>query len=1420
MNVTTYQEQFIFGTLHSSSNYICYRLIEITNSNTNVFENTKVLLNSCKLFQTQYVNVDNTWTQYYSLDLSKQLIHMDVETNKIYTVTEELISNSPISIEKSPLCIFYLLTDIENNKRFLLFTIHHSIYDSFMTKLILDFVFDQKKIEFIIPSQEYYSHSETIKDWWRAYLNKESIVSSFFCIPTSSTHDKSYETIKYSSFGKYWESIKLFCSQYNISRYSFLLFIWGFLLDLYTLNSSTPCIIGLYNNRSDKYSNSMIPLMTSLCHLVQLDRNASLVQNIQTIYLNYKSVLDHSSIDYHNIHNIISSKEKSFTCLNLVYEQYEYPQTNSYRIHRNINYRQHQYDLMIDVNISKEDNEYESRYNWSSESFGNCVLLSFSTTKYTKEFIDILYERFEYILNQTLERPLELLENISFQIDHADTVSGELSYTYPIAFNPLSDSYIVYKDKKTTYQELYKKSMEWINSHSNLCGKIVIISMLRSDQFLIILLALYLSGAIYCPVHPSEPVERLNHLIEKTQPSLVVFENREIVYYNNNTYNNDEMYILSTSGTTGTPKQVVISRTSFLNNIRSVLSTTQLFHKNTILQTSKCTFDVHVIETLGSLLTECNIVIPDEQYLLKSSYISTLINTYQVEIFPCVPSYLNILFSSRLHNESYSVVSEFWFVGEPVPFNLIKDLCSHKSSYKFYNCYGPAETTIYSTIHSITGKETNCIPIGKSLPGYTVFVMNKYFQPCPAYMKGEIYIGGHALMNEYLNDPRKTNEVITVHPSFGRLYKTGDIGMWTSDYNLLYLGRVDHQVKINGQRLEPSEIEQVLLKNTTLKQVIVYKHPNDSDCLSCYYICKETEEINKSKLVQVCSKYLPPFMIPQKWLQLISFPLSSNSKIDRKQLPYINIETKEESICDNLEDAVLQSYQQVLQNKNFRFEDDFFLFGGSSILANLISRKLKRWNVSMIDVLKYHSPSSLCSFISTRSNLSSSIISNSISKVDLPKMTHLLYTGSGVYSSGLGLKRYQQSSKIKNCWDAVETYFLKYYGFSFININTHNPKKLEIDLSPDMIVKYESIIHPDLGPIFETELKTKKIIFENSEGLMQNLYFQQPLILLSSISELYYLKDTNQISPVKYSAGFSFGELISLFTCYNSLEPLIDWIELIFKRMILCTYQSSQSNKVYKTYYINLDLVNPKKQLTNSLMAYMFSLISSKTNKLIEIVSYYLDNSYLLFCGEKESVSILLSTLDELYQLDSSSIPITKELIKEFVSTITSYTDIDIENRNYITELSFHLPSHTYVYQNLVSWTRDSYSVLLEKHPLDYSDVCNRHITSLTGIPISLDDTFLHSLKEFIPNEMFVKLEQYKTTMNDQSYFIHLLIELMSVLIIHPSKWSSVLEYMLLDKTTSSISEISSVKTFKNLLLMLKMSKKQSCLSYHHFEVN
>lgn len=332
--------------------------------------------------------------------------------------------------------------------------------------------------------------------------------------------------------------------------------------------------------------------------------------------------------------------------------------------------------------------------------------------------------------------------------------------------------------------------------------------------------------------------------------------------------------------------------------------------------------------------------------------------------FHAVPALMNQITDNIISSDDKEIVShieEVFVGGDKVPTETLRKIKEVFSNARINILYGPTESTVFTTVNEYF--PDNKIPmsgsiIGRPISNTQIYILSKSFEIVPIGVSGKIFISGVGVSSGYLNKPELTKEKFITNPFIEgeRMYDTGDLGRWLPDGTVEFMGRKDNQVKIRGFRIELEEIEAVLLQySKELVDVIVEaKDSNGEKNLIAYFVTNTT--IDKLAIRTYLQEKLPEYMIPSFYIELESFPLTANGKIDRKALPNVTGDDliRKEYVAPNneIEAKLISIWEEVLGVEKVGITDDFFELGGQSIKAIKIIVEIKKAFSISIDIEK------------------------------------------------------------------------------------------------------------------------------------------------------------------------------------------------------------------------------------------------------------------------------------------------------------------------------------------------------------------------------------------------------------------------------------------------------------------------------------
>lgn len=413
-------------------------------------------------------------------------------------------------------------------------------------------------------------------------------------------------------------------------------------------------------------------------------------------------------------------------------------------------------------------------------------------------------------------------------------------------------------------------------------GDIVGIMMPRNEKILISIIGILKYGCTFLPIDIDFPKERIEYILKNSRINSVVTTELNFKYDGiniiniNNLYKLNEYkisipvhsYVIYTSGSTGNPKGVLLKYDGLNNLLSSFVDIFKIKQNDNFLAITTISFDISILELLLPLCVGGTVVIAPSRCQIDPYYLAKIIEKYDITFMQATPVTWKMLIDSNWSNPTHLKII---CGGEALSKQLAENLM--RISNNVWNVYGPTETTIWSSCCKLN--ESNDIHIGEPIKN-TIF---KVINNGQIAEEGELYIGGIGLAEGYLYNKELTDEKFEIIDGI-RYYKTGDIVKLIDD-KYYYICRCDHQVKINGHRIELGEVENVVSSyNKVFNTVVIYDQELKN--LICFII--EKNPVSDTEIIDFISKKLPSYMIPNRFVRVNEFPLTNNKKIDRKKL--------------------------------------------------------------------------------------------------------------------------------------------------------------------------------------------------------------------------------------------------------------------------------------------------------------------------------------------------------------------------------------------------------------------------------------------------------------------------------------------------------------------------------------------------------
>ncbi|GAA3623460.1 amino acid adenylation domain-containing protein [Flavivirga jejuensis] len=908
---------------------------------------------------------------------------------------------------------------------------HHSIMDGWSGPLLLNNV-HKNYIELqqnrpvkiavdtaYLEAQNFFAkHIDIVKAYWQT--KKRTIVQTNDLNPLLSCKQV-LDTVKTLAepsstsieiTGEQYVALKNLTKREGLPLNTLIQFAWHKLIQVYTQDTQT--IVGTtISGRAIPVSGieaSVGLFINTLPLIIDWDNDHTVLEQIQYIH---QQITDLNSHSFANLASLQEEGKRLFHSL-LVFENYPIPAKSENPSADDLS-PEYQYSvekLDYPLGLTAHENGTGLVINLQSDK----TLLSEEKSRYHLEKIKLILDELIVNLNKK-HHSLSTLTPLEYEQIVLNWNKINLDYPKDKTICQLFEDQslktpnniaIVFEAQQFTYAELNAKANQlarYLQSQTTINPDTLIALCLdRSPEMIIGILGILKTGGAYVPIDPEYPSDRILYMLRDTNTPLVLTQSGlvekleqvsdvrlialDLRCYETELTNNlpqqnkatDLAYVIYTSGTAGLPKGVMNTHRNItslvLNNFIEVED-----HDSFVLLSSPV-FDASTFEIWMPLCYGAKLVIPLNTMALasSSSCFKTFLDKNNISILWLTKTLFNTIFindPSALSNLKYLLVG-----GEALDVNIINSLIStkEKASYTL-NGYGPTESTTFATTYLIEDQiESHSVPIGKGIDNRSLYVVDKNMSPVPIGVIGELLIGGAGLARGYLNQEALTAQKFISNPfasktdienGYTQLYKTGDLVRWLPDGNLEYIGRNDFQVKIRGYRIELGEIENALVAIDGITQACVLaKEKNGNKYLVAYFTSEVV--ITEEAILKTVSVQLPEYMVPNAFVQLESFPLTINGKLDRKVLPDPEFTNEVSYIAptSDLEIKLCDIWQAVLNLEKVGVSDNFFRIGGNSIQAIKLLHKISKVlniHIAVSEIFNYKTIANLAKFIEENS---------------------------------------------------------------------------------------------------------------------------------------------------------------------------------------------------------------------------------------------------------------------------------------------------------------------------------------------------------------------------------------------------------------------------------------------------------------------
>ena len=545
---------------------------------------------------------------------------------------------------------------------------------------------------------------------------------------------------------------------------------------------------------------------------------------------------------------------------------------------------------------------------------------------------------------------------------------------------------LIAQDATLTYRELNESAN--IVAHNLIekgikTGDSVALLLPRESCFFSCLFGVNKAGAAFIPCDPQYPADRINHIITDSEASFIITTADKLADYpaekaidindilKGTDVSNPDVpmkdtdlsYMIYTSGSTGKPKGVMLRHKGICNYLMPHPANSHMYclknNVTTYLSVTTISFDMSFKEHTAAFCNGKTLVFAGEDEMNDPRALAELMKKYDVDCINATPSRLQQYMDFAPFKEALAKCKLVMSGGEGYPMSLRDSIKACSDSIRIVNTYGPTEITVSCNAADLTNADY--VTVGRPLLNYNEIIVDKFGDPAPFGVIGELYIGGVGVAKGYRNLPEKTAEAF-VEFDGQRMYRSGDYAKWDKDGNVFILGRLDNQVKLRGLRIELGEIEGLIAAQPHIKKVsVIIRKLNGQDNLCAYFTADE--EIDIDALRDELKKHLTHYMVPTAYLQMNEMPITANGKTDVKKLPEPVPVSLGEYVApaNKTEEFFCESFKKVLKLDKVGATDDFFEIGGTSLIVTsvVLDASENGFEITYGDVFKYTTPRAL-----------------------------------------------------------------------------------------------------------------------------------------------------------------------------------------------------------------------------------------------------------------------------------------------------------------------------------------------------------------------------------------------------------------------------------------------------------------------------
>jgi len=892
-------------------------------------------------------------------------------------------------------------------------TIHHSIADGWSEPVLLNSLYRyyhelaQGKIPLVkedtayLRTQEYISaNTNSVQDYWKAVLTEAPVANDINPVLDTPIDPVNYKRLEMPRSvmleikGALYDQLKRMTHKEGITMSVMVQFVWHKFLQVYT--NSLQTIVGTtLSGRDlpvDGIEESVGLYINTLPLIVNWEQDNSILSQLHQIQQRITEMNTHSFVE------LATLQKDGKRIFHSLFGFENYPSFDAAQ------------DVLQVTEIGSIEKVDYPLWIMSYEDAATLV-------------VKLTYDN-KYITSARAEKHLSTLEHIFQQLiidpekqhTQISLLKSEEQQQMVFEWNATGKSYdmhktvvdlfeeqatrqpneiaLFYEGKSMTYQQVNEQSnnlAEYLKSAYHVdTGDLIGMMLDRSEKVIISMLGILKAGAAYVCIDPQQPSSRKEFIIQDTAIKVLITQTDylfDLEFYSGNIFaidveletlpvisqsfkkiikSTDLAYVMYTSGTTGTPKGVMVEHGGMVNLVHNQVNCFDIKIGDKVLQFASFIFDASVSEIFTTMTSGGRLLILPNEVKQDTGLLLHYLEHHRVQVATLPPTLLSTIPYKTLKDLKTLIVA-----GEACSTDV---MIRWGHGRRLINAYGPTENTVCATMHRFEEGHSNTT-IGRPIANTQVYVLDRDKHPVPIGVAGELFIGGAGLSRGYLNRPELTAERFIDNPfatetdmakGYTRLYKTGDLVKWLPDGQLEYLGRNDDQVKIRGFRIELGEIEQALLQVPGIQQACVLPKerttdPGSSKYLAAYYVLDHREKpLTEAFILEQISRVLPEYMLPSALVPMDAFPLTINGKLNKRGFPDPSFGVPADTYVapgNDQEAELCRIWQELLGLDQVGITDNFFKIGGNSILAIQASHRMSQalgYDIKVADLFKFN----------------------------------------------------------------------------------------------------------------------------------------------------------------------------------------------------------------------------------------------------------------------------------------------------------------------------------------------------------------------------------------------------------------------------------------------------------------------------------